>query len=155
MVRMDLRILVLYLTEMENTENKQLVVIQSVTCFTLLFLQNHQRPDFLGILSLTQASSVACQWHERFLSKNKRKIKTSPQRWKCKESPLANSSEKPAYKGSKVLLGSSYNTWKNKAHLRIELTPHMNSSVYKTHRFAIWTTKFGLSIIAGFSANSL
>lgn len=31
------------------------------TCFTLLFLQNHQRPDFLGILSFTQASSVACQ----------------------------------------------------------------------------------------------
>lgn len=31
------------------------------TCFTLLFLQNHQRPDFFGIFSLTQASSVACQ----------------------------------------------------------------------------------------------
>ena len=26
---------------------------------TLLFLQNHQRPDFLGIFSFTQASSVA------------------------------------------------------------------------------------------------
>lgn len=32
----------------------------SPTCFTLLFLQNHQRPDLLGILSLTHASSIAC-----------------------------------------------------------------------------------------------
>lgn len=34
------------------------------------------------------------------------------------------------------------------------LTPHMNSSI-KTHLFAILTTRFGLSIIAGFSENSL
>lgn len=38
------------------------------TCVTLLFLQNHQRPDFFGIFSLAQDSIVACE-HSYILQK--------------------------------------------------------------------------------------
>lgn len=46
-----------------SLSEKQKLIACAHTCLIVLsalFRQNHQRPDFFGIFSFTQASSVAC-----------------------------------------------------------------------------------------------
>lgn len=74
----------------------------------------------------------------------------------AKALPLVNSSEMPADSESTEQPVSNYNIWKRTDTQTTDVSAMLNCDINApTYRFPILTTRLGLSIIAGFSANSL